>query len=61
MNINYLKKEMLQHEFTIRGIPHNGTKTVGSVRSALCSILALEKYDASLSYPPYTLDVDEEM
>lgn len=60
MNINYLKKDMLMHELSCRGIPVDDTKTVEDMRSALRPLLSLEKKNKPLTYPSYNLSVTEE-
>lgn len=59
MNIQYLKKEMVIHELVVRGVAVDTSKTLDQLRSALRSLLKLEKSGVS-SYPPYSLKFSAE-
>jgi len=60
MKINYLKKDMLIHELTVRGIPVDDSTTVESLRSTLRPLIQMEKKSKTLNYPAYSLSFDEE-
>lgn len=60
MDINRLKKDELQYELRLRGMPFDN-KTVAELRSCLRPLLKFEKSDESLHYPDYDFDVDEEL
>jgi len=61
MQINYLKKEMLIYEVTIRGIEVDDTKSVEELRSTLRTLMRLEKHDQSLVAQEYSFDVTQEL
>ena len=60
MQVNYLKKDMLVYELTVRGIPANETNTVDELRTTLRPVLQLEKAGKPLNYPAYSRDLKEE-
>lgn len=60
MNVNALKKDELQYELAIRGIDTKD-QTVEQMRTCLRPLFRIEKLDASLHYPDYTLNPAEEI
>lgn len=59
LSINRLSKDELTYELGVRGI--RKTEPVEQMRKCLRNILRLEKKGKPLSYPPYSLDIDEEI
>ncbi|KAL3273370.1 hypothetical protein HHI36_014818 [Cryptolaemus montrouzieri] len=55
---NRLAKYELMYELVIRGFEDVGT--VESMRSCLINVFKLERSGQSLSYPPYSLNCDDE-
>lgn len=61
MEVNHLKKEMLQYELAVRGVETEEGKLVDDLRSALRSLLKMEKQGHPLNIIDYPFDPTTEI